>query len=278
MDELPGIEGYDDYRDYLRDAYEERRRVATYFSYRYIGNRVGMDSSYVTRLFQKKVHLVEDQIPRFGRLLGLDERELEFFSCLVAFNKARTETEAQVLHERLSRLRGVGYVELSRDRREFFASWHAVAFRNLLDMRPFDGDFATLGASLHPPVDAGTARHDLDLLQRLGLVVRDESGRWTIPDVHLHSGFDHGDPAIRAFQDDTMELARRSLREDPPDTREIGTMTMNIGGEQLPALKGLVREFMENVARLVDDGSPSDRVYQLNVQLFPMSRLPEDPT
>ena len=52
-------------------------------------------------------------------------------------------------------------------------------------------------------------------------------------------------------------------------------MTMNVNVEQVSDLRILVKEFYENVARLVDDGSPSDRIYQLNLQLFPLSALPE---
>jgi len=271
---VPSIEAYDDYREFLKDAYDERRKLASYFSYRYIGNRVGMDSSYVTRLFQKKAHIVDDQIPRFARLLGLDDREREYFECLVAFNKARNDTEAKAIHDRLVKLRGVGYVELSADRRAFFGSWHAVALRNLLDMRPHETDPAALASALRPAITPDEASVALDLLQRLGLAIRTPDG-WRIPDVHLHSGEDHADPSIRGFQAATLQLAARSLREDPPSVREIGTMTMNINAEQVSDLKILVKEFHENVARLVDDGSPSDRIYQLNLQLFPLSALPE---
>lgn len=271
---MPSIETYDDYRDYLKDCYDERRKLASYFSYRYIGNRVGMDSSYVTRLFQKKAHIVDDQIPRFAKLLGLDDREREYFECLVAFNKARNDTEAKAIHDRLVKLRGVGYVELSADRRAFFGSWHAVALRNLLDMRPQETDPSVLAAALRPSITPEEVVSALELLQRLGLAIRGPEG-WRIPDVHLHSGEDHGDPAIRGFQAATLQLAARSLREDPPSVREIGTMTMNINAEQVSDLKILVKEFQENVARLIDDGSASDRIYQLNLQLFPLSALPE---
>ena len=269
---MPQILLFDDYRDFLREACEERRKVASYFSYRFIGNRVGMDSSYLTKLFQKKVHVVEDQIPRLAKVFGLDDHESDYLEALVAFNKARTASQAKTLYETLVRLRGVGYVSLAADRRAFFSSWHAVALRNLLDCGDVPGDPAELGRRLSPPIGADEVVADLELLERLGLVVRDD-GKWRVVDAHLHSGSDHGSFEVRAFQTGTMELALRSLREDPPEIREFGTMTMNIGPAQLSDLRVLVKDFFENVARLVDDGSPSDRVYQMNLQLFPLTAI-----
>ena len=53
-------------------------------------------------------------------------------------------------------------------------------------------------------------------------------------------------------------------------------MTMNIDAETLGDLKIMVREFQENVAKLVENATHSDRVYHLNIQLFPLSILPGD--
>jgi len=92
---MPDLFTYLEYRDYLKDAYEERRKLQPYFSYRFIGNKVGMDSSYLTRLFQKKLHLGDDLVERMaagvvehGRVrvgeVGLDpDRGLAFLKAVV---------------------------------------------------------------------------------------------------------------------------------------------------------------------------------------------------
>ncbi len=272
---MPDLFTYLEYREYLKDAYEERRKLQPYFSYRFIGNKVGMDSSYLTRLFQKKLHLGDDLIERMAGAFGLTDTSLEYFRNLVSFNKAKNEVQARVFHEQLMRLRGVGYQVVREDQEEYFSNWIHVALRSLLDYMPFDGDYDALGARLSPPVCADEAKHAVFLLERLGMARRTESG-YEILDNHLHSGDNWRHEAIKTFQKTTMELASRSLDAVPPAQRDISTMTMNIDTETLEDLKIMVREFQENVAKLVENATHSDRVYHLNIQLFPLTDIHRD--
>jgi len=274
---MPDLFTYLEYRDYLKDAYEERRQSHAYFSYRFIGNKVGMDSSYLTRLFQKKLHLGDDLVDRMAGIFGLAGDSLEYFRNLVSFNKTRNDVQARLFHDQLMRLRGVGYSVVRDDQSEYFSCWIHAAMRSLLDFHPFDGDYDALGAELTPPVDGDEAKRSVFLLERLGMAKRTESG-YEILDKHLHSGDNWNNEAVKNFQKTTMELATRSLDAVHPSQRDISTMTMNIDAETLGDLKIMVREFQENVAKLVESAPKSDRVYHLNVQLFPLSRLPEEGT
>jgi len=270
---MPDIFTYLEYRDYLKDAYEEKRKSQSYFSYRFIGNKVGMDSSYLARIFQKKIHLGEDLVERMAYAYGLKGDSLEYFRNLVLFNKARNEVQARAFHEQLMRLRGVGYKVVCEDQEEYFSNWIHVALRSLLDCQPFDGDFESLGKKLFPPVSEEEAKNAVFLLERLGMARRSELG-YEILDNHLHSGENWTAEAIKKFQKHTMELASHSLDAVPPTRRAISTMTMNIDEETLEDLKIMAREFQENVAQLVENASHSDRVYHLNIQLFPLSQIP----
>ncbi|MBK9578970.1 MAG: TIGR02147 family protein [Fibrobacterota bacterium] len=274
---MPDLFTYLEYRDFLKDAYEERRKLQPYFSYRFIGNKVGMDSSYLTRLLQKKLHLGDDLVDRMAHAFGLHDESLEYFRNLVSFNKSKNDAQARVFHDQLMRLRGVGYRIVREDQEDYFTNWIHAALRSLLDYHPFDGDFEALGAALFPPVSGEEAKQSVYLLERLGMARRTESG-YEILDHHLHSGDNWRNDAIKTFQKSTMDLAARSLDEIPPSLRDISTMTMNIDTETLGDLKVMVREFQENVAKLVESAPTSDRVYQLNIQLFPLSRIVEDPS
>lgn len=271
---MPDILSFLEYRDYLKAAYEARREVQRSFSYRFIGNKVGMDSSYLTRLFQKKLHLGDDLVDRMGAAFGLAEDSLEYFRVLVSFNKAKTEAQARLFHDQLMRLRGVGYNVVREDQVEYFSNWIHVALRSMLDYMPFEGDYEALGAALSPPVSGDEAKNALFLLERLGMVRRTDRG-YEVLDDHLHSGENWKAQAIKTFQKTTMDLASRSLDHVPAALRDISTMTMDLDAETLDDLKVVIREFQENVAKLVGNAHRSDRVYHLNIQLFPLSQLPE---
>lgn len=266
---------YLEYREFLKDSYEERRKSHPYFSYRFIGNRVGMDSSYLTRLFQKKLHLGDDLVDRMAQAFGLEGEAHAYFRNLVAFNKAKSEEQARLFHDELMRLRGVGYRVVREEQVEYFTNWIHVALRSLLHYHPFDGDYEALGAALSPPVTGDEAKHALFLLERLGMVRRTEQG-YEVLDDHLHSGENWKAQAIKTFQKTMMDLASRSLDTMPSKHRDISTMTMDLDAATLEDLKVVIREFQENVAKIVEGARGSDRVYHLNIQLFPLTNLGED--
>jgi len=272
---MPDLFTYLEYREFLKDSYDERRKSQPYFSYRFIGNKVGMDSSYLTRLFQKKLHLGDDLVDRMAAAFALTGESLDYFRNLVSFNKAKSEAQARLFHDQLMRLRGVGYSVVREDQVEYFSNWIHVALRSLLDYQSFEGDYEALGASFSPAASADEAKNAVFLLERLGMVRRTEHG-YEVLDNHLHSGDNWKSEAIKTFQKSTIELASRSLDTVPAARRDISTMTMDLDAETLGDLKIIIKEFQENVAKLVGNATKSDRVYHLNIQLFPISSLPED--
>lgn len=268
---MPDLYQYLEYRVFLRDYYEERHAKDRYFSYRFLGNRLGMDSSYLIRVIQEKKHLSDDLVERLCEVLKFDAQESRYFSNLVGFNKAKTDAQARAFYERMIAERGVSYHQVRQDQMEYFSKWYVVALRNLLDYTTFEGDFEALGAKLRPAISGEETKQALFLLERLGMVQRSEKG-YQVLDVHVHTGEQWASDSIALFQEATLQLALRSLKEDPRPMRDISTMTMNISAGNLQEIRDLIREFQENVAKLVEMTAESDRVYQLNLQLFPMSQ------
>jgi len=268
---MPDLYQYLEYRAFLRDYYEERHGRDRYFSYRFLGNRLGMDSSYLIRVIQEKKHLSDDLVQRVCDVLKFDPQQSRYFSNLVGFNKAKTDAQARAFYERMIAERGVAYHQVRQDQMEYFSKWYVVALRNLLDYTGFDGDYESLGKKLRPAISAEETKQALFLLERLQMIKK-EPGGFKVLDVHVHTGEQWASDSIALFQESTLQLALRSLKEDPRTVRDISTMTMNISAGNLQEIRDLIREFQENVAKLVEMTAESDRVYQLNLQLFPMSQ------
>ena len=67
--------GYLNYRDFLRDAYEERHSGDWRFSHRYIADRAGFDSSMFNKILQGKRNLTERMVKVFADIFCSDDRE-----------------------------------------------------------------------------------------------------------------------------------------------------------------------------------------------------------
>lgn len=269
---MPDVLDYLDYRQYLREVYDWRKkRGDSFFSYRYMASRIGIDPGYLAKLLQGKVHLGESSIEPTIKLLHLEGKAAAYFLQLVTFGKARSDRQISEEFEKLMSLKGVGARTLDEDRFAFYQSWVHSAVRSLIGIRPFRGDFADLARRLSPPVSEEQARESVELLERLELIRKDEDGTWELTERFVTTGDGWRSQAVRTFQGQTMELARESLARHVPEKRDISTVTVTLSQEDMPELRERIAQFRQDILRMARESRRQDSVYQLNIQLFPLT-------
>lgn len=266
--------GYLDYREYLRAYLARRQQASPLFSLRLFALKLGIDPSYLAKVLGNSRHLGEQYVAAFGRFEKLSGRQAAYFETLVHFSKARTDDQKQMFFEKLLSLRTVYAGRLEEYQYAFFTRWHYTALRNLLEFHSFHGDdFGALGAMLSPPITAVQAREGIDLLLKLGLIQLHESGRYVLTDSAISTGDAWRSLAVHAYQKETIQLSLEALDRHPREMRDVSTVTMNVTGEEFIRIREMIRQFRSQVISYVNGSEHPDRIYQLNVQLIPLSRL-----
>jgi uncharacterized protein (TIGR02147 family) len=273
---MQSVKQYLDYRAYLRDFYAERRARSRVFSYRFMAKRVGMDHGYLVRLLQKKVHMADGHVGPFAALCGLSGRDREYFAALVRFNKSRDPDETARWFEKLMGLAGVKAHPLERDQFEYYSAWYHSAIRALLGHMRIRGDAAPLAKALNPPIPEKRAQESLELLERLGLAAPGPDGAWRPAEAIITTGGNLQAAAVMQFQREMIRLAEESLVRHPKDHRDISTVTLSIAAAELGGLRERIAGLRRSAMSLAALSERPDAVYQLNIQLFPLSRIPGD--
>ncbi|MBN1575479.1 MAG: TIGR02147 family protein [Chitinispirillaceae bacterium] len=264
---------YLDYRTYLKDFYEERKGRQSFFSYRYFGDKVGIDPSYLLKVMLKSRHLSEKSIPRVSAFCGLDNIESEYFRTLVHFCKARTQSECKMLFEKLLSTRYVKSRRLLERQYEYFRTWYHPVVRSVLEYFDFKNDFALLGRQLSPPITAKEARASVRLLEKLDLIRRDSDGRYRLTEAAVTTGEEWNSLAIAAFQEQTIRLSQEAVDRHDRSLRDISTVTMNINAADFREIRDRVTEFRRSIISFVNESGGPDRTYHLNMQLFPLTAI-----
>ena len=71
-----------------------------------------------------------------------------------------------------------------------------------------------------------------------------------------------------------MSLGIDALTDTPKAERDISTITMNVNPERLPELKKMFENFRKQVVEFAGTEIKSDdEVYQMNLQLFPVTQV-----
>ena len=274
---MPEVLDYLEYREFLKDWFTESKKDNPFTSYRYLGQKTGVDPAWLVRVFQKEGHLNEGTLPAFIRLCGLDDRRAEYFKTLYRFNKTKAKQTLSELYYKLMELRSMEARVLSQPEMAYFGSWACAALRSLIGISKDTSDIVDLASHLNPPISQDDARNALGILKQLGLVEPDGNGGAICTDQILRTGGDFRSHPLRYFHMHTMELAQESLDRHKPEERDISSVVFTAEESDLPEIKRRIEEFRRGLLQFARKSERADRVYALNISMFPLSDKVDDP-
>jgi len=267
---------YLDYRDYLKDFYDERKSEHAYFSYRLFGSKIDLDSSYLAKVLIKDRHIAEKTIKKVIEYCGFCGKEAEYFESLVHFVKAKTLRESKYFFEKLLALKSVSTRTIVNYQYEFYQKWYYSAIRSLLEFYEFKDDYKALAEQLSPAITVKEAKTSVQLLEKLQMIKRDSQGIYRLTDCAITTGSQWHSIAIETFQRESIRLSEESLTRHKKKHRDISTITMNINETDFQEIRQRIKEFRDSIIKYVNEQKTPDRVVQLNIQIFPFSKIEGD--
>lgn len=272
------IESYTDYRKFLQDFYEDRKKRSPSFSHRQFCQKAGLGSpSFLREVIDGKRNLTDTSIAQFVKGLELVDRDAAFFGALVRFNQAVDPPSKQTFLETMRGLRRKVPVELvPLDRYDYYSNWYLPVLRELAIQRDWGEDWTALARSVRPRIRKGEAREGIALLEKLGFLERDGK-RWKQTDPAISSGGEVDSMAVRAGNREYARLGHEAIDAIAPTQRDISTMVMGLPAAAFPVIKQEMREFKDRLVRIAQDfGQEGDQVYAMNLQFFPLCQNPSE--
>jgi uncharacterized protein (TIGR02147 family) len=290
------INTYLDYRQYLRDFYAEQKQRNPRYSHRLFAQKAGLTSTgFFSEVLSSKRQLAPAAVLRFCKALKLNAQEQACFETLVAFNQAKTVEERNHHYARLAGQRGARIDIVGGERYEFYKHWYHAALRELINCKPVRGksqaDFTQLGASLEPAIPAAKAKQSVELLLRLGFIVRNangilkqatplistgdlpgEAGRSPAKDAKAPSPIHPTTLDVDNFQAAMLDLARKAMDKQPRARRDFSTLTLSLSAAGIAAAQAEIAALRKRLLALAEQDAGADRVRQFNFQSFPLSK------
>lgn len=262
---------YLDYRNFLRDHYDFNKKKR-FFSFRYITAKTGIDASLYAKIINRQRHLSNKKIPELSDFLKLCRAEKNYFRVLVQFNKAKTNDETRLYFEKLLSLRKSPAVLLEKDKYDYFQKWYNAVIRDLIKIIPFTGDYKDLARRLRPQITELQARKSVKLLEKLGLIVRESEGIRRLTDDFITTDGKMGAVAVRSFQKEMCRLGMEAIERIPKQQRDISTITVSSSKACMERIREKMTAFRNEVLQIIADDDGLEEVYQLNFQVFPLTR------
>jgi uncharacterized protein (TIGR02147 family) len=261
-----------DYREFLAAFYAHAKAAGS--SYRGFARVAGLGApNYLKLVIDGKRNLSKEMAGRFAAACRLNAESTEYFELLVAFNQADDDAERNELHERLSRFaRFRSTQRLDVAQHEYHSSWFIPVVRELVSCPGFVEDAAWIAAQLQPAISEKEALHALDVLQRLGLLERNDDGQLVQASRAVTTGQQATGLHIRNYHAEVMQRAVRAMHEIPAEERYISALTLSGSAATWAEVMRRVLAFRQELVALCDADPAPSRVIQLNLQLFPLTR------
>ena len=264
---------YIDYRKYLSDYYAFKKSTTRAFSYRYFSRKAGFGSPVFLKLvIEGQRNLSRASIEKFCSALLLTKKEAMYFKNLVLFEQSKTADEKQEHYAVLRSIENaVSEKSLEADQYDYFSNWYNVVVRELVTLFNFKDNYQLLSQTVFPPITSREAEKSVELLKRLHLLRKKPDGTYVQADTAITTTGDIGLMAVRQFNREMVLLAAKAIDLLSRDKRNISGITVGISPTMYKIICTEINAFKDRIVSLVHRDETSSAVYQLNVQLFPVS-------
>jgi uncharacterized protein (TIGR02147 family) len=266
------IYAYTDYREFLKCELSRKRGRNTSFSIRAAAARMNIGTGTLNRILSGSRNIGPSLLPPVVTFLGLKSREAEYFSLLVGFSRTSHPGKKRHLYERILRMRGESRSVIPEQKYNLFEQWECLALHQLLRIVPDCSDPARLGAMLAPKVSASHLRKALDLLERNEMIRANDRGGYSPAETSMTTGETWQGVAIHGFQKTAARMAMNALDSFPKSERDFSTLTVSLSPGSFEAARDIMRKARQEILALDEKETDPRRVYQMNFQLFPLSR------
>jgi len=274
---MKSILEYLDYRKFMQDFYAEKKRTAA-FSWRDFAARAGYSSPVFLKLVcDGKNGLSRKVVCRVGEAMNLAGYELDYFKNLVEFNQAKRDADRKAAYENMRAIAKEHKVGAIDDAHySYFSSW---VYPTIRELAPTMGcaESAEMAKLCVPKVSAAEVENAVRFLMDNGMLKVDANGKYEMTEKSIATGpIPVASLAIRNFHRQMSTLALDTLDTIPTSERNFSTLTLGLSKNSYEQILKELEEFRRKVVAITTNDNESDRVYQMNFQLFPLTYSKEE--
>ncbi len=270
------IYNFNDYRTFLKEAQGSLKKSDSKYSHRFIGERVGASSAgWFSNVISGRISLTGAYRIKLCSFLDLSTHEADYFNFLVGYEQASTIEEKRIISQKIVSHKGVKPLVVGKDQFEFYSHWYISAVRELLFIYDFKDNYKELSRMLIPQITVSETKSAIRLLKEMQLIKLNED------DIYR--------PAVTTIENDSQfiivhwanqmimkgQLGVEAVSRFHKDERNISEIYVPLSQESYSQVVADIESFRLKVLALSAEDHRSDRIYQCNIQLFPLSKTIE---
>ncbi|MBQ5463337.1 MAG: TIGR02147 family protein [Fibrobacter sp.] len=268
---MKAIIEYTDYRKFIQDYYDERKRSSA-FTWREFARNAGFSSAvFLKYVCEGKKNLSISAAGSVANAMGLAGFEKTYFVLMVTYAHAKgDEAKMEAFEKRCALARAHKVRVLGGEEFDYYKSWKNPLLRELAPHMP-GARPAEMARACKPKISAAEVSETLDFLEDANLLKKDREGNYVQTDKSISMGSVDAVPlAAKDLQRQMGELAVKAL-DLPLAERVMSGVVLGLTEESYEQIKKELLEFRRRIIAIATESDKTQRVYRLNLQLFPIS-------
>ena len=266
---MKSILEYKDYRLYLQDFYDERKRCGA-FSWREFCKIAGFSSpNYMKLVCMGQSKLSKIKSPNVAKAMGLVGYEEEYFKQLVAFCNATddfSKKEALLAMEKIAQEHKIRVID--SETFQYYESWKYPVIRELAPMMP-GANPRDLAEECKEYVSAEEVRDILSFLVKAGFLKKEGDKTYSQTEQTVIGSKEALPIAIRAMHKEMANMASRAVDRYSTKERFFTGVTLGVTEDAYCRIIEELSTCCKKIVSIASEYKNLEQVYRVNFQLFP---------
>lgn len=248
-----------DYRLALRKNFQERKAKNSAYGLRAFARDLKISPTALSQVLSEKRNFSKKNALTVAEKLGFTPGQIDamLITILAIVAKDRDENVHQLLEDEFC----------------LISEWYHLAILSMAKTGKVKWDAGSIAKTLG--LKECEVLLALERLERLQLLVK-KTGKLKRSAQPIRTTLDIPSSAIKKYHRENLKLVEHALDEIPVHLREISSMTLNIGPDQMPEAKKLIVDFKRKFSKKIECDQ-GDNTYTLGVHFYPASLAkPED--
>jgi len=213
---------------------------------------------------------------RVADAMSLQGFEKKFFLNLVVFNQSHSKEKRDKASQEMdviikdNKIRKIG-----NDTLAYYDTWIHSVVRELAPILS-NVNAANIAKKCRFRVSIQDVEQSLAFLLRVGLLRKTIKGKFVQTEKIVEGDTERIPLAIRSMNRQMAQLAEHALDEVPVEQRDFAGITMGISKKSYKEILRELGKCRKKILDIVSKEEQVDRVYRLNLQLFPMTVIEEE--
>jgi uncharacterized protein (TIGR02147 family) len=260
-----------DYREFMRAYFQQEKLEDQSFSLRTFLSKVShslSSSGLLSAVLKGTRNLSPALRLRFSQVMGLKDKEAQYFNLLVQFNQAKSMEEKNHFFQQLSRFRESKAKTVSDGQYGLYSKWYYLVVWCYFGLDKNEKNPLAIAKKIKPHISAAQVEDAIDKLLQLKLIKKTANG-YAPSENHVTTEKEVQDMVANRHHKEFIQMAGAMVDAIPPSRRQYNTLVFSVSKESFEIVKERMETFQEELREILDRDKKENMICTLSMQLYP---------